>query len=109
MFAIMLKLFFAAVFAFILGLLLYNGSTARIFAFVCIGSTLVTITSIYFFQISGFPWYADPGRLSAQIVSALGFIGAGFIWLGEDNKVRGLNKAAALWVVSIIGIVIGMA
>ncbi|SHG56257.1 MgtC family protein [Thermosyntropha lipolytica DSM 11003] len=108
MLEIILKLVVATVFPFFLGLFLYNGRTARIFAFVGVGSTLVTITSIYFFQVSGFPWYADPGRLSAQIVSALGFIGAGFIWLGKDKKIRGLNKAAALWIVAILGIIIGM-
>ncbi|MBO8158324.1 MgtC/SapB family protein [Thermosyntropha sp.] len=109
MFIILLKLVFAAILAFLLGMFLYNGQTARIFAFVCVGSTLVTITSIYFFQIAGFPWYGDPGRLAAQIVSALGFIVSGLIWMGEDNKIRGLNKAAALWIISITGIVIGMA
>lgn len=81
--------------------------TARTFAIVCMGSTLLTLTSIEFFKMFDYPWYTDPGRLSAQVISALGFIGVGLIWMSEDRKIRGLSVAAGLWITAIIGILLG--
>ncbi|HAS79900.1 MAG TPA: hypothetical protein DCR90_03215, partial [Fusobacteriaceae bacterium] len=49
---------------------------------------------------------ADPTRLTAQVISGLGFLGAGVIMTG-GNKVRGLTTAATLWLVAILGIGIG--
>ena len=49
---------------------------------------------------------ADPTRLTAQVISGLGFLGAGVIMTGGD-KVRGLTTAATLWLVAILGIGIG--
>lgn len=83
-------------------------STARTFIIICMGSTLLTITSVEFFKMSGYPWYSDPARLSAQVVSALGFIGVGLIWMSEDRKIRGLSVAASLWITAIIGILVGI-
>ncbi|MDD3023234.1 MAG: MgtC/SapB family protein [Syntrophomonadaceae bacterium] len=83
-------------------------STARTFMIICMGSTLLTITSTEFFQMIGNSWFSDPGRLSAQVISALGFIGVGLIWMSEDSKIRGLSVAANLWNTAIIGILIGL-
>lgn len=83
-------------------------STARTFIIICLGSTLITITSVEFFKMFDYPWYSDPARLSAQVVSALGFIGVGFIWMSEDRKIRGLSVAASLWITAIIGILVGI-
>ena len=52
-------------------------------------------------------WYADPGRLSAQIIVALGFIGSGLIWISPEKKVEGITTAAALWLTAIVGMAIG--
>ncbi|HWR43124.1 MgtC/SapB family protein [Sporomusa sp.] len=72
---------------------------------VCIGSALMMIVSIY-----GFVGYEsvnkDPGRIAAQVVSGIGFLGAGTI-LREGLTVRGLTTAASLWVVAGIGLAIG--
>lgn len=67
---------------------------------VCVGSALITLTSIY--AISG----SDPARIAAGIVTGIGFIGAGTIFRAED-KVVGLTTAASLWAVAGIGIAIG--
>ena len=49
---------------------------------------------------------ADPGRIAAQVVSGIGFLGAGTI-LREGATVRGLTTAAGLWVVACIGLAVG--
>ncbi|HYH04509.1 MAG TPA: MgtC/SapB family protein [Bacillota bacterium] len=69
---------------------------------VSLGSCLMMIISIY-----GFPGAArDPFRLAAQVVSGIGFLGAGTI-LREGLTIKGLTTAASLWVVSGIGLAIG--
>ncbi len=68
---------------------------------ICVGATLFTILSLYMAQLGG-----DPGRIAAQIVSGVGFLGAGAI-LREGNKVSGLTTAAAVWLVAAIGMAIG--
>jgi putative Mg2+ transporter-C (MgtC) family protein len=68
---------------------------------VCLGSTLITIVSI-----NGFPYTADPARVAAQIVSGVGFLGAGTI-MKEGINVKGLTTAASLWVVAAIGLAVG--
>lgn len=70
---------------------------------VSLGSCLVMLTSIYGFMDST---SHDPGRLPAQVVSGIGFLGAGTI-LREGVTVKGLTTAASLWVVAGIGLAIG--
>ncbi|MFN3649048.1 MAG: MgtC/SapB family protein [Armatimonadota bacterium] len=66
---------------------------------VCMGSTLFTYASLL---TAGADGPADPGRIAAQIVSGIGFLGAGTIFR-SDTGVRGLTTAAGLWVVAAIG------
>ncbi|HNX28518.1 MAG TPA: MgtC/SapB family protein [Syntrophomonadaceae bacterium] len=80
----------------------------RVFIIITVGATLVTITSVEFFKLSGLPWVADPGRIAAQIIVALGFLGTGLIWISEDSKVKGLPVAGSLLVTAIIGMLIGL-
>lgn len=74
---------------------------------VALGSTLIMLVSIYGFgaQVSS-GRLSDPARLAAQVVSGIGFLGAGTI-LKEGNTIRGLTTAASLWVVSGIGLAVG--
>src|SRR5438445_10094924 len=67
---------------------------------VCAGSALITLVSIL---MAG--RQADPTRIAAQIVSGIGFLGAGTIFR-SGNSVRGLTTAAGLWVVAGIGMAI---
>jgi putative Mg2+ transporter-C (MgtC) family protein len=50
----------------------------------------------------------SPARIAAQVVSGVGFLGAGMILHGERNKVKNLTTAAAVWLAAAIGMVIGM-
>ncbi|MFO7611831.1 MAG: MgtC/SapB family protein [Clostridia bacterium] len=72
---------------------------------VCIGSALVMITSQYLYEKYA-PGTMDPARLGAQVISGIGFLGAGTI-IRERFSVKGLTTAATLWVVACIGIAIG--
>ena len=74
----------------------------RTFALVSLGSALATITGIYFAQMSGDA--ADIGRVPAQILAGIGFLGAGTIIVTDRRQIRGLTTAAGLWVTAAMGI-----
>lgn len=73
---------------------------------VAVGSTLVMMTSNYVFQEYEGLGTFDPTRLGAQVISGIGFLGAGTI-LREGFSVKGLTTAASLWAVSCIGLAVG--
>lgn len=73
---------------------------------VCIGAALVQITSIDIFNRYSGQANIDPARLGAQVISGIGFLGAGTI-IREGANIKGLTTAAGLWVVACIGIAIG--
>ncbi|MFA6989560.1 MAG: MgtC/SapB family protein, partial [Candidatus Gastranaerophilaceae bacterium] len=77
---------------------------------VCLGSTVFTILSIYTFpQIyvsAAHPAFGDPARIAAQILTGIGFIGAGTV-LRHGPSVFGLTTAATLWITASIGMAIG--
>jgi putative Mg2+ transporter-C (MgtC) family protein len=75
---------------------------------VCVGSTLVMIVSAYGFQevLGSDHVVLDPSRVAAQVVSGIGFLGAGTILL-RGEVIRGLTTAASLWSVAAIGLAIG--
>ena len=69
---------------------------------ICVGAALLTELSVVIGNASN----GDPGRIAAQIVSGIGFLGAGTI-IQARGTVIGLTTAATLWVVSAIGIAVG--
>lgn len=75
---------------------------------VCVGSTLIMIVSAYgFAAVLDHPDIAlDPSRMAAQVVSGIGFLGAGTILLRQEI-VRGLTTAASLWAVAAVGLAVG--
>jgi putative Mg2+ transporter-C (MgtC) family protein len=73
---------------------------------ICIGSALLTELSIHFSTISDGEPRWDPARITAQIVSGIGFLGAGTI-MQARGTVTGLTTAATLWVVAAIGMTVG--
>lgn len=77
----------------------------RTYMLVCLGSTLVMITNQYVFQVfkSG-----DPVRLGAQVVSGVGFLGAGTIILTGHNQVKGITTVAGIWTAACCGLTIGI-
>jgi len=70
---------------------------------VCMGATLFTISSFYLTPLSS----GDATRIAAGIVTGIGFIGAGSI-IATKGHVKGLTTAASLWVVSGIGMMVGL-
>lgn len=72
---------------------------------VGLGATLVMLVSTDMINV-GISGAADPGRIAAQVVSGIGFLGAGTI-LREGFTVRGLTTAASLWLVAAIGLATG--
>jgi putative Mg2+ transporter-C (MgtC) family protein len=79
---------------------------------VSLGSCLFVITSIEFYRIFGnftgsAPVGVDPGRVAAQVVTGIGFLGAGAI-IREKASIRGLTTAACLWVAAALGVTCGI-
>lgn len=76
---------------------------------VCVGSCLVILVSAFGFEdILGTPHVElDPSRIAAQVVSGIGFLGAGTILFLRQEVVRGLTTAAGLWTVAAVGLAVG--
>lgn len=72
---------------------------------VCVGAALVMVTNEYICQ---FNELADPARLGAQVITGVGFLGAGTIMVTGHNKVKGLTTAAGLWASACLGLAIGI-
>lgn len=72
---------------------------------VCAGSACFTVASIYGFDELG--TVRDPARLAAQIITGIGFLGAGTIFR-TGATVRGLTTASSIWITAAIGIVAGL-
>lgn len=70
---------------------------------VCVGSALLAIISV---QLAAGRSTADPARLVAQVVSGIGFLGAGVI-LKNGNRVVGVTTAATIWITAAVGIALG--
>ncbi|MBG9377641.1 MgtC/SapB family protein [Panacibacter sp. DH6] len=76
---------------------------------VCLGSALMMIVSAFGFQdVAHVPDVdLDPSRVAAQVVSGIGFLGAGTILFLKNEVVKGLTTAAGLWTVAGIGLAVG--
>jgi putative Mg2+ transporter-C (MgtC) family protein len=76
----------------------------RTYLVVCVGSALAMMTGQYLKDYMGL---LDSSRIAAQVISGIGFLGAGTIIFTNRNQVRGLTTAAGLWTVGAMGIAIG--
>ena len=76
----------------------------RTYMLVCVGSCIIMLTNQYVVQILG----GEPTRLAAQVVSGIGFLGAGTIVVTRRNQIKGLTTAAGLWASAGIGIALGI-
>lgn len=77
----------------------------RTYMLVCLGAALVMITGEYMYDTFG---AGDPSRMGAQVISGIGFLGAGSIMVSGKTRVRGLTTAAGLWTAASIGLAIGI-
>ena len=110
---VLLRLVLAALFGGVLGLereLREREAGLRTHLLVSVGSALFTIVSAYgfreFLNSGESVVRADPTRIAAQIVTGIGFLGAGAI-IRQGLSIRGLTTAATLWVVAAIGMAVG--
>ena len=72
---------------------------------ICLGAAVTAMTSQYLFLERGL--YTDVGRLGAQVIAGIGFIGAGTIIVTGRRQVKGLTTAAGLWASAIVGLTCG--
>lgn len=79
----------------------------RTFALISMGATLAMILSIYVPQEYLGLKNGDPGRIAAQVITGIGFLGAGAI-IQSKGSVRGLTTAAGIWMVATIGLAVGV-
>ena len=77
----------------------------RTYMLVCVGACLVMLTNQYIFQVFG---TGDPVRMGAQVVSGIGFLGAGTIVVTRRNQIKGLTTAAGLWTSAGVGLALGI-
>ena len=77
----------------------------RTHVLVCLGAALTSLTGIYMVDVLGYG--GDVFRISAQVISGIGFLGAGMIILKDNNVITGLTTAAGVWTTSVIGIALG--
>lgn len=77
----------------------------RTYMMVCAGSCLIMMSNQYAFQYAG---AGDPMRLGAQVVSGIGFLGAGTIVVTKHNQIKGLTTAAGLWASAGVGLALGI-
>lgn len=74
---------------------------------VCMGACLIMLTSMHIFDIYKGVASVDPARIAAQVVSGIGFLGAGTIMRFKASVV-GLTTAASLWAISGVGLAVGV-
>lgn len=108
-FTVLLRVILAVIFGGIIGSeRSRHGSQAglRTHILVCLGATATSLAGLYSVEVLGYN--GDPFRIAAQVVSGIGFLGAGMIIVKSGNAITGLTTAAGMWTTATIGIVLGM-
>lgn len=103
-FRVALSLIFGGIIGFERG---YKNQPAgfRTYMLVCLGAAMVMMTNQYISQVYH---TGDPSRLGAQVISGIGFLGAGTIIVTAKNQVKGLTTAAGLWSAACLGLAVGI-
>ncbi|MBE6051755.1 MAG: MgtC/SapB family protein [Clostridium sp.] len=107
--SITIRLFLAAVCGGTIGLERGRKGQAagcRTHMLVSMGAALVMMTNI--FVVNEYSPTSDPTRIGAQVVSGIGFLGAGTILVTSKNQIRGLTTAAGLWASACMGLAVGV-
>lgn len=100
-----LRIFISLIAGILIGLMrIKYPAGIRTFTLICIGATVFTLISIDTSLVGG---NYDPTRVISQIVTGIGFIGAGVIWK-SPTKLAGLTTAAAIWATAAVGILVGL-
>jgi len=106
--SIVLRISVAILFSGIIGLergLKNRAAGFRTYMLVCLGSCIIMMTNQFIYQSTG---TGDPVRMGAQVVSGIGFLGAGTIIVTKRNQIKGLTTAAGLWASACIGLATGI-
>ena len=77
----------------------------RTYILVCLGACMVIMTNQYAYQVYG---VGDPVRMGAQVISGIGFLGAGTIIVTSRSQIKGLTTAAGLWACACVGLAAGI-
>ena len=77
----------------------------RTYMLVCVGACVIMLTNQYIYQVFH---TGDPVRMGAQVVSGIGFLGAGTIVVTKQNQIKGLTTAAGLWAAAAVGLALGI-
>lgn len=77
----------------------------RTYMLVCLGACMIMLTNQYIYQVFG---AGDPVRMGAQVVSGIGFLGAGTIIVTKHSQIKGLTTAAGLWSAAAVGLATGI-
>ncbi len=78
----------------------------RTFTLICVGSTVMMLVSLYLPQVFIGTYASDPTRVAGQVVTGIGFLGAGAI-IQSKGAIKGMTTAASIWMVSALGLAIG--
>ena len=106
--AVVVRIFCAVVIGGIIGIersIKNRPAGLRTYMLVSVGACLIMLTNQYIYQLTG---TGDPMRLGAQVVSGIGFLGAGTIMVTKHNQIKGLTTAAGLWSAAGVGLAIGI-
>lgn len=106
--AIALRIFSAVILGGLIGLergLKNRAAGLRTHMLVCVGSCLIMVTNQFIYQVTG---SGDPVRMGAQVISGIGFLGAGTIMVTRRSQVKGLTTAAGLWTAAGVGLALGI-
>ena len=106
--AVLLRILAAVLMGGMLGLdrgLKNRPAGLRTYMLVCVGACLVMLTNQYIYQLFG---TGDPVRMGAQVVSGIGFLGAGTIIVTQRSQIKGLTTAAGLWTAAGVGLALGI-
>ena len=106
--AVILRILAAVIFGGAIGLergMKNRPAGLRTYMLVCVGSCLIMLTNQYLYQVTQ---AGDPMRLGAQVVSGIGFLGAGTIIVTKHNQIKGLTTAAGLWAAAGVGLALGV-
>ena len=106
--AVALRIFAAVIVGGILGLergMKNRPAGLRTYMLVCVGACVIMLTNQFIYQAVG---TGDPVRMGAQVVSGIGFLGAGTIIVTRRNQIKGLTTAAGLWSAAGVGLALGV-
>ena len=106
--SITIRVFLAAIFGGIIGVertTKKHAAGLRTYILVCIGSCMIMLINIFIVASYG---DGDIGRMGAQVISGIGFLGAGTIIITSRSRIKGLTTAAALWACAAMGLSLGV-